>query len=1270
MNSTFKSILTISFALILIFTPFILSLQEIGWDNPGDSNNELVGLDDDIDPAHRDPTDSIISRSGTRADGLYEEASEGLPAASPSGGDSGWTGIDFGDFNGDGYDDLVAVGRKGNGPEPFKSDGNGKWTYSRSGITASWNGRSDVRLVDINNDNKLDIITSDSGVWLGDGAGSWIEASKPPITAEDVAVGDFNNDNKMDIALIGHLTGGIRAYYGDNKGNWIGTNASNGLPSSGGGHKINFADVNNDNNLDIIASYSYDESVWLGDGKGNWTPSISGMAQNNQFWGVATGDIDHDNNIDIAMTVFHSNSNSWGIHVYKGDGAGKWSNASTGLPTTNEYGDIELVDMNNDGNLDVVAGVCGFGSVIGSVNIWYGDGSGTWTKADVGLPQNTDEIEGLDVGDINNDGYLDIGISYYGEDGVQVWKCITPTPVNVNVTSPNGGEQIRVASQYNIKWHAVGGLGVLKVDLHYSTSGPTGPYQLIADTIDNTGEYLWDVPLIESTNCFIKVRVNDSSPFNTMGSDISNGSFELFKLPINSVVISPDSLVLRPGDIQTIEARAMDTNSQQIEKGVEFTWSHEGFLGTIDPETGSNKTLFTAQNLGDGKIRVSAVYFGVTIIEMIEIKVVPILTDLAFTPPSLLMIAGNSYSAGVKALDNLGVIIEYPELKYMWNTNDNLVKFDSDVTNETLSLTALKEGTGELEVTVDFYNMTATKKLGIEVFPWIYQFGVLPEEPEIKIGDTLELSARALSITGTDLTSFCSIEWYIDDGSGSIDYTSPGKTALFTPDKPGWVKVNATLQYLDETLVNITWIFVPQQLNKIKVVPESSFAYFDTPVIFTVTPYDINGFEIKGPLKLKVEDIGFLGQVHVAKDGRSFEFTGFNKGTGELKVKATYYDRHAEDRVEIIVPPALELLYIETSAQPLFARQSLVINAFADDVDGDPITSGLTFNWTFPENFTNIQIQDNQAVAIPVHAGKHSLILSANYFGFVFSQTFEIEIIPTIDKVEIEFVESIIGVNEKLDLVAHVYDTSGNKFLANDIDLAWETTGGTLDRHSGSKVSFKSSTKGTFTVKVTATLVNYRTMTGSNSMNIQVQPQESSAGWLAGNLSSIAAIAVIAVLIILITVFLLFKRKRIQKKAGEGMAYDGKISLDTMGSEASPVVMPPMLKGPEYQQSEQDKYVNFDSPPVQDMNYQQIGYGYDQFQTPGTGLEHTVQIGYPSETFDNQIPQISDSLQGHAQPQDNFANEDFQKLLPTTQPQGEGVKKSTQYGEDKTADSE
>ena len=63
-----------------------------------------------------------------------------------------------------------------------------------------------------------------------------------------------------------------------------------------------------------------------------------------------------------------------------------------------------LVDINNDGRLDVVA------SYYKGPRVWLGDGKGHFTGASQGLPspQIGGLYRGLDIGDVNEDGLLDI----------------------------------------------------------------------------------------------------------------------------------------------------------------------------------------------------------------------------------------------------------------------------------------------------------------------------------------------------------------------------------------------------------------------------------------------------------------------------------------------------------------------------------------------------------------------------------------------------------------------------------------------------------------------------------------------------------------------------------------------------------------------------------------------------------------------------------------------------------------------------------------------
>ena len=51
--------------------------------------------------------------------------------------------------------------------------------------------------------------------------------------------------------------------------------------------------------------------------------------------------------------------------------------------------------------------------------IWLGDGTGQWTGNDYGLPNQW--TGGLDVGNINNDGWVDITFIKHFESGNDNW---------------------------------------------------------------------------------------------------------------------------------------------------------------------------------------------------------------------------------------------------------------------------------------------------------------------------------------------------------------------------------------------------------------------------------------------------------------------------------------------------------------------------------------------------------------------------------------------------------------------------------------------------------------------------------------------------------------------------------------------------------------------------------------------------------------------------------------------------------------------------------
>ena len=132
---------------------------------------------------------------------------------------------------------------------------------------------------------------------------------------------------------------------------------------------------------------------------------------------IEAGDIDGDGDLDLVSIGDHGNplinSQESGIMVWKNNGTGtSWSLNQTG---SFGYGGVALGDVNNDGKLDIgyaqhhnYSGV-DLGDQLIEVALGNGTGS-SWTPYDNGLAANgeTYGMSGIGFADIDNDGLLDL----------------------------------------------------------------------------------------------------------------------------------------------------------------------------------------------------------------------------------------------------------------------------------------------------------------------------------------------------------------------------------------------------------------------------------------------------------------------------------------------------------------------------------------------------------------------------------------------------------------------------------------------------------------------------------------------------------------------------------------------------------------------------------------------------------------------------------------------------------------------------------------------
>jgi len=259
-----------------------------------------------------------------------------------------------------------------------------------------------LEVADLNHDNLPDLIYTDFSLELlirfGLGRGQFSDpvAYQPGITPVDLAVADFDGDGDQDV-VVGN-TSEYRVSVFINTGDGILTQIEPIVPVAYIPYTIEAADLTGDNLPDLVFSNGDECAIALNLGNAAFS-AVTLLEPSGLDGGFSLVDWDGDTDLDIVSTQAQPPV----VTVFTNDGTGGYV-AQSPIPLPRRMPNVNVLDLNKDGQLDLVGHWYGEDSLLVALN------SGTNQFLTVVSYDGGLRPRAVDFGDLDNDDDIDVVI--------------------------------------------------------------------------------------------------------------------------------------------------------------------------------------------------------------------------------------------------------------------------------------------------------------------------------------------------------------------------------------------------------------------------------------------------------------------------------------------------------------------------------------------------------------------------------------------------------------------------------------------------------------------------------------------------------------------------------------------------------------------------------------------------------------------------------------------------------------------------------------------